>query len=139
MNLEGYQLDMIHGWLNRRAAILEREMVKFNRRYFDCVEQEKKIAELQEQVDKYKELNEYHALQYELASEDADRLQVQVDRLTAERDEWKSRCEKGKAQFDAVLAERELYREALSQLLDTVTDGMSKVSAILDNYDEGMA
>ena len=35
--------------------------------------------------------------------------------------------------------ERELYREALSQLLDTVTDGMSKVSAILDNYDEGMA
>lgn len=39
----------------------------------------------------------------------------------------------------AVAAEREIYREALSELLDTITDGMSKVSAILDNYDEGMA
>ena len=66
-------------------------------------------------------------------------LQEQVDELTAERDEWKSRCEKGKAQFDAILAERELYREALSQLLDTVTDGMGKVSALLDSHDEGMA
>lgn len=41
--------------------------------------------------------------------------------------------------YRQTIAERELYREALSQLLDTVTDGMSKVSAILDNYDEGMA
>ena len=70
---------------------------------------------------------------------DTAALNVKIAELTAERDEWKSRCEKGKAQFDAILAERELYREALSQLLDTVTDGMSKVSAILDNYDEGMA
>ena len=28
MNLEGYQLDMIHGWLNRQAAITERELCK---------------------------------------------------------------------------------------------------------------
>ena len=41
--------------------------------------------------------------------------------------------------YRQTIDERELYREALSQLLDTVTDGMSKVSAILDNYDEGMA
>lgn len=28
MNLEGYQLDMIHGWLNRQAAITERELCR---------------------------------------------------------------------------------------------------------------
>lgn len=43
------------------------------------------------------------------------------------------------AKLCAVAAERELYREALSQLLDTMTDGMGKVSALLDSYDEGMA
>lgn len=39
----------------------------------------------------------------------------------------------------AVAAEREIYREALSELLDAITEGMGKVSALLDSYDEGMA
>lgn len=70
---------------------------------------------------------------------DTAALNAKIAEMTVERDEWKSRCETGKAQFDAILAERELYREALSQLLDTITEGMGKVSALLDSYDEGMA
>ena len=82
-----------------------------------------------------------------------DELKTYVDKLTAERDELKgqvftlkcecddleSTCNDLENELYNATAERELYREALSQLLDTVTDGMSKVSAILDNYDEGMA
>ena len=44
------------------------------------------VAELKEQANKYKELNEYHALQYELASEDADRLQEQLNAIIRCRD-----------------------------------------------------
>ena len=44
------------------------------------------VAELKEQANKYKELNEYHALQYELASEDADRLQKQLNAIIRCRD-----------------------------------------------------
>ena len=223
MDLED-QIDMIHGWLNRRAAILEREMVKFNRRYFDCVEQEKKIAELtrkmeilkahgveivdavaggyevynekirevselqekvdkltaerdklQEQLrigwececrlqaerDKFKEANDYHAAQYELASEDADRLQAQVDELKAERvklrsqickleddlvgisderDNWKANCEDWKNHARAAenacyetMLEREDYRKKFGKCIDYA----DAIHALMD--DEGMA
>lgn len=156
MDLED-QIDMIHGWLNRRAAILEREMVKFNRRYFDCVEQDKKIAELQAKVDeltqvaeskrlsfadrirfvneideltaerdKLQELNEYHALQYELASKDVDRLQAQVYKLTAERDNWKANCEDWKKGC-------ERYRSKFGKCIDYA----DAIHALMD--DEGMA
>ena len=37
------------------------------------------------------ELNDYHSLQYDLAYEDAERLQAQVDNLTAERDELREK------------------------------------------------
>lgn len=43
------------------------------------------------------------------------------------------------AKLCVVAAEREIYREALSELLNKITEGMGKVSALLDNYDEGMA
>ena len=59
-------------------------------------------------------------------------LNARINELRAHERELRELCRQ-------TIAERELYREALSQLLDTVTDGMSKVSAILDNYDEGMA
>ena len=99
----------------------------------------KRTAELERQLEEHRE-GWNHAIDgWQKAGKRVDELLTHMEKLTAERDEWKSRCEIGKAQFDAILAERELYREALSQLLDTITDGMSKVSAILDNYDEGMA
>ena len=59
-------------------------------------------------------------------------LNARINELRAHERELRELCRQ-------TIDERELYREALSQLLDTVTDGMSKVSAILDNYDEGMA
>lgn len=63
---------------------------------------------------------------------DTAALNARINELRAHEREWRVLSKQ-------LVDERELYREALSQLLDTVTDGMSKVSAILDNYDEGMA
>ena len=63
---------------------------------------------------------------------DAAALNARINELRAHEREWRVLSKQ-------LVDERELYREALSQLLDTVTDGMGKVSAILDNYDEGMA
>ena len=82
-------------------------------------------AELVAERDELKELNEYHALQYELASEDADRLQVQVDRLAAERDNWKANCKDWKKDC-------ERYREKFGKCLDYA-------DAIHALMDEGMA
>ena len=63
---------------------------------------------------------------------DTAALNARINELRAHEREWRVLSKQ-------LVDERELYREALSQLLDTVTDGMSKVLAILDNYDEGMA
>ena len=63
---------------------------------------------------------------------DTAALNARINELRAHEREWRVLCKQ-------LVDERELYREALSQLLDTVTDGMGKVSALLDNYDEGMA
>ena len=89
-------------------------------------------AELTAERDKLKELNEYHALQYELASEDADRLQAQVDELIAERD--KAREESVELYSDLVKAsdEREHYREKCSKMATIIHDALMVM-------DEGMA
>lgn len=63
---------------------------------------------------------------------DTAALNAKIDEL----DEW---LRMGWSRECKLQAERELYREALSELLDTITEGMGKVSALLDNYDEGMA
>ena len=63
---------------------------------------------------------------------DTAALNARINELRAHEREWRVLSKQ-------LVDERELYREALSQLLDTVTDGMGKVSALLDNYDEGMA
>ena len=80
------------------------------------------------------------------AEGDTEALEAKIAELEKQmRIGWECECrlqaERDNLAADLMRAnnERELYREALSQLLDTVTDGMSKVSAILDNYDEGMA
>ena len=63
---------------------------------------------------------------------DTAALNARINELRAHEREWRVLSKQ-------LVDERELYREALSQLLDTVTDGMGKVSALLDSYDEGMA
>ena len=160
MDLED-QIDTIHGWLNRRAAILEREMVKFNRRYFDCVEQEKKIAELTRKMEILKahgvEIVDAVAGGYEIYNEkirEVSELQAQVDELTAERDELKEEIAKYEHDcgllFDEkhkLTAERdnwkancedwkkdcERYREKFGKCLDYA----DAIHALMD--DEGMA
>lgn len=63
---------------------------------------------------------------------DTAALNARIDEL----DEW---LRIGWSRECKLQAERELYREALGQLIDTITEGMGKVSALLDSYDEGMA
>lgn len=100
MNLEGYQLDMIHGWLNRRAKIMERKMVEMNQRYFDCVEQEKKIAELQAKVDELTQVAESKRLSF------ADRIRFvnEIDELKAERGRYREKFGKCLDYADAIHA-----------------------------------
>lgn len=100
MNLEGYQLDMIHGWLNRRAKIMERKMVEMNQRYFDCVEQEKKIAELQAKVDELTQVAESKRLSF------ADRIRFvnEIDELKAERERYREKFGKCLDYADAIHA-----------------------------------
>ena len=84
-----------------------------------------KTEKLQAKVDELQELNEYHALQYELASEDAD-------------EKWNLYvAEHRRADINA--ADREMHREAASALIDSITEGLRKVDAILDGKDEGLA
>ena len=63
---------------------------------------------------------------------DTAALNARINELRAHERELRELCRQ-------IIDEREIYREALSQLLDTVTDGMGKVSALLDSYDEGIA
>ena len=77
------------------------------------------IDELTAERDKLKELNGYHVAQYELASEDCDRLQADADRL--------------QAQVDELTVERERYREKFGKCLDYA----DAIHALMD--DEGMA
>ena len=63
---------------------------------------------------------------------DTAALNARINELRAHEREWR-------VLSNQLTAERELYREVASQLLDTITDGLNKASAILDNYDEGMA
>lgn len=72
--------------LNAKIAALEKKL-RISWEY-ECKFQDERDV-LQAKVDELKELNEYHALQYELASEDADRLQAQVDKLTDEREQYR--------------------------------------------------
>ena len=63
---------------------------------------------------------------------DTAALNARINELRAHEREWR-------VLSNQLTAERELYREVASQLLDTITDGLNKASAILDGYDEGMA
>ena len=113
--------------------------------------------ELQAKVDELKELNEYHALQYELASEDCDRLQAQVDtlksrhcphydatehtcdvhetriaELTAERDNWKEHSRTIEYRCKKAETDCEIYRKKFGKCLDYA-------DAIHALMDEGLA
>lgn len=61
---------------------------------------EYELFKLRKECDKLKELNGYHAAQYELASEDCDRLQAQVDKLSDERYRYKLQCERYEEKID---------------------------------------
>ena len=87
--------------LNAKLAELERKL-RISWEY-ECKFQAER-DELQAKVDELKELNEYHALQYELASEDAGRLQAQVDRLTDERERYREKFGKCIDYADAIHA-----------------------------------
>lgn len=63
---------------------------------------------------------------------DTAALNARINELRAHEREWRVLSKQ-------LIDERELYREVASQLLDTITDGLNKASAILDGYDEGMA
>jgi len=137
--------------LNARIAELEKKL----RIGWECeCRLQAERDELQAKVDELKELNEYHALQYELASEDADRLQAQVDELTAERvklrsqickleddlvgtsderDNWKEHSRTIEYRCKKAETDCEIYRKKFGKCLDYA----DAIHALMD--DEGMA
>ena len=98
----------IFGWLDRQAAITEAKM--FDHYQAELKRRDKRERELTVERDYWKELNEYHALQYDQACDD-------IDKLTAER---------------------EFYREQLGRILDLV-DEMRYIAASVHSRDEGLA
>ena len=126
-------------WLDRQAAITERECIgdagKASMMGVVANEREcygKRIAELTAERDKLQELDEYHALQYELASEDCDRLQAQVDELFKENDALVEERPNLQKQLRFTSAEREHYRSMCSNMATKIHDALMVM-------DEGMA
>ena len=160
MDLED-QIDMIHGWLNRRAKIMERKMVEMNQRYFDCVEQEKKIAELTRKMEilkahgveivdavaggyevyneKIREVSELQEKVGKLTAE-RDKLQEQLRigwececKLQAERDDWKEHSRTIEYRCKKAETDCEIYRKKFGKCIDYA----DAIHALMD--DEGMA
>lgn len=46
---------------------------------------------------------------------------------------------KFKGRLESCRKERELYRDTTSALMGSITEGLNRVSAIIDRYDEGLA
>ena len=117
-------VDTIIGWLDRQAAITEREtklreLYKFeenHREHIRSLEEvnrklNERIAELQSQSDEKWNL-------YVAERGRADRLATDLGRCGVER---------------------ETFRETTTVLMDSITDGLREVNAILDGKDEGLA
>lgn len=103
MNLESYQLDMIRGWLDRQAAITERDVRTYlNRSDSELIQV--KVDNLQGQI---KHLRE------EIAKRDKG-----VERLKRQRDEARVQLENLAHDLAECGREREAYRDACGQLLD---------------------
>lgn len=118
--------DGIRELLDRQAAITQHEITERWAEHLHPIEREcgdlrRKVAELTAELDKLKELNGYHAVQYELASEDADRLQAQVDRLTAELEKAMNNLNSANEDFEnaraELTAERDYWKEQFMHCL----------------------
>lgn len=101
--------EMVCGWLDRQAAITAEETSNAWEEYSDATQRE--IAEL---------------------TAERDELQAQAD------EKWNLYVAE-RRRADSNAADREMYREATSALVDSITDGLRKVDAILDGKDEGLA
>ena len=127
-------LEVMLHWLDRQAAITERETTKRHEIFCETCEAEsdKQIAELTAERDNLEANNQQlHTLAGEQAAT-IDELQAQAD------EKWNLYvAEHRRADINA--ADREMYREATSALVDSITDGLRKVDAILDGKDEGLA
>lgn len=107
-------------WLDRQVAITdakwEDELEQLHIGYKPLVDELfEQVNELTAERDKLKELNGYHAVQYELASEDCDRLQAQVDKLADERYRYKLQCERYEVKIDKL---EELARDLHADLME---------------------
>lgn len=103
MNLEGYQLDMIRGWLDRQAAITERDVRTYlNREDSELIQA--KVDNLQGQIEHLRE---------ETAKRDKG-----IARLKRQRDEARAQLENLARDLAECSREREVYRRACGELLD---------------------
>ena len=119
----------------------------------ECEDLENERDELQEQLrigwececrlqaerDKFKEANDYHAAQYELAREDCDRLQAQVDTLKSRHcphyDANEHTCDVHETRIAELTVEREQYRKLFGMALDWAHE----ITMLESSVDEGMA
>lgn len=129
--------------LNATIAELERKL-RISWEY-ECKFQDERdelqaqVDELTAERDKLKELNGYHAAQYELASEDCDRLQAEVDTLKSRHcphyDATEHTCDVHETRIAELTAEREQYRKLFGMALDWAHE----ITMLETSIDEGMA
>ena len=131
-------------FIDRQAAITEQEvehdLMKAGRMAVE-VERER-IKKLTAERDKLKELNGYHAAQYELASEDCDRLQAQVDakdncieNIMQTLHETQARASNLADDLLTANRQREQYRKLFGMALDWAHE----ITMLESSIDEGMA
>lgn len=129
--------DAIIELLDRQAEIIRAEDEAYcqecnNEQAKRVCELEAQIAELTAERDNLKANNEQL---HTLAGEQA----AKIDELQAQADEKWNLYVAEHRRADSNAADREMYSESTSALLDCITEGLTKVDAILGRKDEGLA
>jgi peptidoglycan hydrolase CwlO-like protein len=114
------------------GACWERKMFEFIDRQAAITDRETKLHELY----KFEENHREHIRSLEEVNR---KLNERIAELQSQSDEkWNLYvAEHGRADSNA--ADREMYRKTTTVLMDSITEGLRKVDAILDGKDEGLA
>ena len=103
MGMQPYQLDFVYGWLDRQAAITERECRKPNWDYCETCEE---LQRLQAECDK---------------------LNREIEAIKAANDDYRADAMKNAQILGECMADRDAYRELCSKMLDGA-DNMRQIA-----------
>ena len=115
------KLKTVREWLDRQAVITERKASEWHKKFCAWCEQvtDRRIAELTAEVEKHRQ-RANDAERGVLSDEwyvARDRYEDDVAALTAERDEWRTKCETREFAYKQADAERKRYSKQIDSLI----------------------